>query len=41
MHRNTSLLNIFDRQVLTTKKVIDTLHEDLQYDYTLELEEII
>lgn len=41
MHRNTSLLNIFDRQVLTIKKVIGSLHEDLQYDYTVELEEII
>jgi len=41
MHRNTSLLNIFERQILTIKKVISSLHEDLQYDYNLELEEII
>ncbi|MET2984421.1 hypothetical protein [Aureibaculum conchae] len=41
MHRNTSLLNIFERQVLTIKKAIGTLHEDLQYDYNLELEEIL
>ena len=41
MERNTSLLNIFDRQILTLKKVIGSLHEDLQYDYTVELEEII
>ncbi|MDY7393714.1 hypothetical protein UMM65_00525 [Aureibaculum sp. 2210JD6-5] len=41
MQRNTSLLNIFDRQILTIKKVIGTLHEDLQYDYTMELEEIL
>lgn len=40
MERNTSLLNIFDRQIIIIKKVIGTLHEDLQYDYTLELEEI-
>ena len=41
MHRNTSLINIFERQVLTIKKAIGTLHEDLQYDYNLELEEIL
>lgn len=40
MERNTSLLNIFDRQILTIKKVIGNLHEDLQYDYNIELEEI-
>ncbi|WP_117884033.1 hypothetical protein [Aureibaculum luteum] len=41
MERNTSLLNIFDRQIILIKKAIGTLHEDLQYDYNIELEEII
>jgi hypothetical protein len=30
---NVSLVNIFDRQILSIKKAIATLHEDLQYDY--------
>jgi len=37
---NVSLVNIFDRQILSIEKAIDTLHEDLQYDYGLELEEL-
>ncbi len=39
-YRNTSLQNIYDRQILLTKKAIATLHEDLQYDYNLELDEL-
>ncbi|MBL4604460.1 MAG: hypothetical protein JKY02_01990 [Flavobacteriaceae bacterium] len=34
------LINVYSRQILLTKKAIDTLHEDLQYDYNLELEEL-
>lgn len=41
MKQNTSLSNIFDRQILAIKKAMGHLHEDLQYDYKLELEEII
>ncbi|RPE00886.1 hypothetical protein EGM88_00625 [Aureibaculum marinum] len=41
IERNTSLLNIYDRQILIIKKVIGNLHEDLQYDYTLELEGLV
>ncbi len=37
---NVSLVNIFDRQILSIKKAINALHEDLQYDYGLELEEL-
>ena len=37
---NVSLVNIFDRQILSIQKAIATLHEDLQYDYGLELEEL-
>ena len=40
MHRNVSLTNIFNRQILLIKKSIASLHEDLQYDYNLELEEL-
>ena len=38
--RNTTLQNIFDRQIITIKNAISKLHEDLQYDYNLELEEL-
>lgn len=38
--KNVSLTNIFNRQVLLIKKSIATLHEDLQYDYNLELEDL-
>ena len=40
IYKNTSLTNIFNRQILLIKKAIATLHEDLQYDYNLELEEL-
>ncbi len=35
---NVSLVNIFNRQISTIKKSITSLHEDLQYDYGMELE---
>ncbi len=37
---NVSLANIFKRQTETVQKSIATLHEDLQYDYGLELENL-
>ena len=40
IYRNTSLTNIFNRQILLIKKTIASLHEDLQYDYNIELEEL-
>lgn len=40
IHRNQTLQNIFNRQILLIKKTIDTVHEDLQYDYTIELNEL-
>lgn len=40
IYKNVSLTNIFNRQVLLIKKSIATLHEDLQYDYNLELEDL-
>ena len=39
--RSTQLQNTFDRQILLSKKIIGTLHEDLQYDYNLMLTELI
>ncbi|QED38699.1 hypothetical protein FK178_13680 [Antarcticibacterium arcticum] len=38
--RNTTLLNLYQRQLVAVKKIISALHEDLQYDYELEVEEL-
>ena len=37
---NVTLQNIYNRQIEIIRKAISTLHEDLQYDYNLELYEI-
>lgn len=34
------LQNLYERQVDRIRKVIPLLHEDLQYDYTVELEQL-
>ena len=36
--RNSTLVNLYQRQLTAVKKLISLLHEDLQYDYQLELE---
>jgi hypothetical protein len=41
MEQNIALHNIYKRQLEAVKKVISTLHEDLQYDYEIVLEELI
>ncbi|WP_343329393.1 hypothetical protein [Polaribacter staleyi] len=41
MKQSARLLATFDRQVLLIKKAIATFHEDLQYDYQLELNELL
>ncbi|MEL0456132.1 hypothetical protein WJN01_07845 [Flavobacteriaceae bacterium SZ-1-7] len=38
--RSTQLQNMYARQLLLVKKIIAKLHEDLQYDYNLMLEEM-
>ncbi|MFD2588962.1 hypothetical protein ACFSQJ_18700 [Croceitalea marina] len=38
--RNTTLMNLYDRQLVFIAKKITLLHEDLQYDYGLLLEEL-
>ena len=38
--KNVTLTNIYQRQLQSIKKIVATLHEDLQYDYRLKLEEI-
>lgn len=41
MYGNVSLQNIFNRQILLIKKIVASLHEDLQYDYEMELKELL
>ncbi len=36
--KNVTLTNSYERQIALIKKIVSTLHEDLQYDYHLELE---
>lgn len=38
--RSTQLFNMYNRQIALAKKTIDKLHEDLQYDYNVMLEEL-
>ena len=38
--RQASLKNLYWRQVESIKKITKTLHEDLQYDYELEIEKL-
>lgn len=35
---NVTLTNIYERQIILIKKIVSTLHEDLQYDYQSMLE---
>ncbi|MDO5980729.1 hypothetical protein [Flavivirga spongiicola] len=38
--RSVQLQNMYNRQILLSKKIISNLHEDLQYDYNLMLDDI-
>jgi len=38
--RNKTLTNMYNRQILSIKKTISLLHEDLQYDYNQQLDNI-
>lgn len=40
IHRNRTLDNLYQRQILAIEKKISAFHEDLQYDYNLKLEEL-
>jgi hypothetical protein len=40
IHRNTTLSNLYQRQIISIKKKISVLHEDLQYDYNIQLEDL-
>ncbi len=38
IHRNRTLSNLYERQIISIKKKISVLHEDLHYEYNLQLE---
>ncbi len=40
IRRNVTLMNLYERQLAFIEKKITLLHEDLQYDYNLILEEL-
>ena len=40
IRRNTTLMNLYERQLVFIEKRIGLLHEDLQYDFGLELCEL-
>ena len=40
LFKNVTIGNIYERQILFIKKLVATLHEDLQYDYQVELEKL-
>lgn len=37
LHRSVTLTNLYQRQIQRIKKALQTLHEDLQYDYEKEV----
>ncbi len=37
---NTTLMNIYKRQLLSIKKIVATLHEDLQFDYQMQINDL-
>ena len=41
IYKNVTLTNLYDRQIVSIKKIVGSLHEDLQYDYNLELERLV
>jgi len=40
IQKNASLMNLYNRQIDTIIKKVAVLHEDLQYDYNIELGEL-
>lgn len=39
--RSTRLMNVYNRQLALAEKAISTMHEDLQYDYKLEIDRLV
>lgn len=40
IHRSTSLTNLYEAQLKNIRKALEKLHEDLQYDYNTELQNL-
>ncbi|MEN8885272.1 MAG: hypothetical protein ABF246_02690 [Winogradskyella sp.] len=40
IHKNITLSNLYERQILSINKKVSLLHEDLQYDYNLMLKSL-
>lgn len=40
IHSNRTLNNLYERQIISIKKKITGLHEDLQYDYSMQLNDL-
>lgn len=40
-NKNKAINNLYETQVVKTKKLIEMLHEDLQFDYKNQLEELV
>lgn len=40
IHRNRTLDNLYQRQIVAIEKKIASFHEDLQYDYRIQLEQL-
>lgn len=38
IHKNKTLQNLFERQLALAEKNLEKLHEDLQYDFSVEIE---
>jgi hypothetical protein len=38
IRKNTTLMNIYTRHLTSIKKIVATLHEDLQYDYQIQID---
>ncbi len=40
IYKTTALTNLYEAQIKKIKKALSSLHEDLQYDYSREMEEL-
>ena len=40
MHKSNALMNLFNMQIKKINKALELLHEDLQYDYLKEMQEL-
>lgn len=38
IHKNSTLKNLYDRQIMALDKKIELLHEDLQYEYVTQIQ---